>query len=950
MSSRGRGRGRGRGKNPRAEQQAVKFPLEPSKPEKEVQGKPISAEQFAAAPSSTSVANGRRKCERNVENIQTEKLTSGEVTKGVEIAQHYSSKELTKFSKFAKRPGYGTLGRDINLVTNFFALQSKARYIYHYDIEVNSLDQIKKYGRQMKAKELTAAEAAISGISRLELQQSRSIGKMKRKEVFEELVKSMSLSKYSPVYDGVKNIFTSLPFPFDTQMTAVVALKVEGKTRQYEVIVKPVKKLNGSNAIDVTSLQKLYEGHSESVEEVLMAFNAVMNHREPQSMQVQVGRSFFFLTQVDKVALGEGTEIWMGYNQSVHLTEKGPALVLNLAAKAFHKAGPVIDYINEVLKRDITRGDAMKPHEIKKAENALKGVRVTVTHLSYPRKYHIQGISKVSARELQLLVDGAKMSIANYFQTKYGNLRYPFLPCLYMRSTNNQTYIPFEKCEVVEGQPKLGKLSAGLNSKMIKQAAVAPEARFKAIQKDAHIVNEQSGKQMQHFNLSMDLRPLRVQGRVLDPPSLAYFNKHTSLPDEKGIWRMEGKQFFKSSLEKKKDLKPWIILSFADCSLKDLERFANTFFRVGEKVGLHFGELLDIRIFSRRDTVEKALKDAEKTQASFAVIILSKYDYFHNYDEIKFIADYKLGFVTQCMDSGVVPRFNEQIATNVCLKINAKLGGVNHILFKRPEIFLKPVIVFGADVVHSPRGSGCPSIAAVVGSLDAYPSTYQLACRVQDNPEGNKISQELILKLREMVAGILKTFFHHTRGKYPEKIIFFRDGVSEGQFEAVRDHEVCEVERACKDIIGYIVPMTYIIVQKRHQKRLKPANPQDGIGRGRNVPAGTTVDRDITHPYLFDFYLNSHEGIQGTSKPAHYTVLYDTNNFTADDLQTLAYHLCYMYVRCNRSVSIPAPVRYADLAAYRAKKYADFHIQKERESSSSSNGSISKLPDYAREA
>ena len=34
------------------------------------------------------------------------------------------------------------------------------------------------------------------------------------------------------------------------------------------------------------------------------------------------------------------------------------------------------------------------------------------------------------------------------------------------------------------------------------------------------------------------------------------------------------------------------------------------------------------------------------------------------------------------------------------------------------------------------------------------------------------------------------------------------------------------------------------------------------IGKSGNIPAGTTVDTSITHPFEFDFYLCSHAGIQ----------------------------------------------------------------------------------------
>ena len=58
---------------------------------------------------------------------------------------------------------------------------------------------------------------------------------------------------------------------------------------------------------------------------------------------------------------------------------------------------------------------------------------------------------------------------------------------------------------------------------------------------------------------------------------------------------------------------------------------------------------------------------------------------------------------------------------------------------------------------------------------------------------------------------------------------------------------------------------------------------------------------------------------QGTSRPSHYHVLWDDNHFSADELQMLTYQLCHTYVRCTRSVSIPAPAYYAHLVAFRAR-------------------------------
>jgi len=51
-------------------------------------------------------------------------------------------------------------------------------------------------------------------------------------------------------------------------------------------------------------------------------------------------------------------------------------------------------------------------------------------------------------------------------------------------------------------------------------------------------------------------------------------------------------------------------------------------------------------------------------------------------------------------------------------------------------------------------------------------------------------------------------------------------------------------------------------------------------GPSTNVPSGVVVDTIITHPREFDFYLYSHGGNLGTSRPSHYHLLWDENNFS----------------------------------------------------------------------
>ena len=62
------------------------------------------------------------------------------------------------------------------------------------------------------------------------------------------------------------------------------------------------------------------------------------------------------------------------------------------------------------------------------------------------------------------------------------------------------------------------------------------------------------------------------------------------------------------------------------------------------------------------------------------------------------------------------------------------------------------------------------------------------------------------------------------------------------------------------------------------------------------VSAGTLIDRDICHPTEFDFYLNSHAGIQGTNRPCHYHVLLDENKFGAQELALMTFRWVCVYV------------------------------------------------------
>ena len=353
------------------------------------------------------------------------------------------------------------------------------------------------------------------------------------------------------------------------------------------------------------------------------------------------------------------------------------------------------------------------------------------------------------------------------------------------------------------------------------------------------------------------------------------------------------------------------------CGDQALRKFTRDITRISEDAGMPIrnGPVF-CRYASQADQVEPMFKYLNQEYPGLKLIIVILPGKTPVYAEVKRVGDTMLGLATQCVQHKNVNKTSPQTLSNLCLKINVKLGGINNVLAPqmRSEIFLQPVIFFGADVTHPPAGdSRKPSIAALVASMDAHPSRYTASVRVQAH------RKEVIQDMTTMVKELLISFYKSTQFK-PHRIIFYRDGLSEGQFGTVLDQEMQAIRKACVDLEeGYMPGVTYVAVQKRHHTRLFCMNREDKTGKSQNIPAGTTVDVAICHPTEYDFYLCSHAGIQGTSRPSHYHVLWDDNKLDADELQNLTYQLCHTYVRCTRSVSIPAPAYYAHLVAFRAR-------------------------------
>ncbi|KAK5683587.1 hypothetical protein LTS10_005120 [Elasticomyces elasticus] len=272
---------------------------------------------------------------------------------------------------------------------------------------------------------------------------------------------------------------------------------------------------------------------------------------------------------------------------------------------------------------------------------------------------------------------------------------------------------------------------------------------------------------------------------------------------------------------------------------------------------------------------------------------------------------------------------------NYAMKLNLRLGNVNHVLDPQALFPLAPsnaqaeldCMILGADVTHPSNTStkGTPSVAAVVGSMDRQFAAYSGQMRI------NGSKDEPIKEMVDMSYRLFQEWAVRNGGRLPQRILLYRDGVSESQYHMVRNDEVEDIRKGwrkawanLKNIEDQMMiepEVTAVIVVKRHHTRLYPKNSSSINGTKGNCPPGTTVDTSITSPYYLDFFLQSHDALIGTGKPAHYFVVENGIGLTSEQLQTLTNNICYLYGRSTTAVSYASPAYYADRLCERGRQY-----------------------------
>ncbi|KAL3530464.1 hypothetical protein ACH5RR_009786 [Cinchona calisaya] len=826
--------------------------------------------------------------------------------------------------KFPARPGYGTVGRKCVVRANHFLVEVADKDLHHYDVSISPEVLSKKVCREIISQLVTSYRESHLGMRML-------------------------------VYDGRKSAYAAGELPFNSK-EFIINLSDKDDTsrreRKFKVTIKFAAK------VDVYHLHEFLRSRQSDVpQEIIQALDVVLREKPSINYEV-VGRSFFHPSLGGKGELGDGIEYWRGFYQSLRPTQMGVSFNIDMSARAFYEPLLVTDFISKYLNiRDLTR--PLSDQDRIKVKKALRNIKVQCTYQGHVRRYKISGIAPEPINQSSFPLDGTDMPIVRFFRQKYKIiLRHTALPAL----VSGNAKLPMEVCTIVQGQRYLKRLNEKQVSTLLKATCQRPQARENSIREMVRH-NDYNGDQLvQDFGIHVRPELTSIDARVLPPPMLKYHEtgRESRVNPRVGQWNMIDKKMVNGG---KVDF--WTCVSFS--RNLDIPKFCWELTDMCSSKGMVFSSepLLPFQS-AHPGQIEKTLFDVhaksiarlqnkENSGKQLQLLIIILPDVKGSYGHIKRVCETELGIVSQCCQPKHASKpNNKQYLENLALKINVKVGGRNAVLEQAvqkqiPYLTDRPTIIFGADVTHPQPGEDSgPSIAAVVASMD-WPEATKYRGLVSAQRHRVEMIQDLYNTYEDPKKGIvhggmireLLLAFYRSTGQKPHRIIFYRDGVSEGQFNQVLWEEMNAIRQACISLQGeYLPPVTFVVVQKRHHTRLFPANHGDrnSTDRSGNILPGTVVDTKICHPSEFDFYLCSHAGIQGTSRPTHYHVLLDENRFTADALQMLTNNLCYTYARCTRSVSIVPPAYYAHLAAFRARYY----IEDEYSESGSASGDMAR--------
>ncbi|CAJ0967174.1 unnamed protein product [Ranitomeya imitator] len=620
------------------------------------------------------------------------------------------------------RPDFGTSGRTIKLQANFFEMDIPKIEIYHYEIDIKPEKCPRRVNREIVEHMVLHFKGQIFGDRK-------------------------------PVFDGRKNLYTAMPLPITREKVVEleVTLPGEGKDRIFKVAIKWMACVSLQALHDALS-GRLPSVPFETIQalDVVMRHLPSMRYTpvgrsfftasEGCANPLGGGREVWFgFHQSVRPSLWK-----MMLNIDVSAT------AFYKAQPVIEFMCEVLDFKSiEEQQKPLTDSQRVK------FTKEIKGLKVEITHCGQmKRKYRVCNVTRrpASHQTFPLQQESGQTvecTVAQYFKDRHKLvLRYSHLPCLQVGQEQKHTYLPLEVCNIVAGQRCIKKLTDNQTSTMIRATARSAPDRQEEISKLMRSASFNTDPFVREFGIMVKDDMTDVTGRVLQPPSILYGgrsdywpgagmmrdqrygyldprlkNKAIATPVQ-GVWDMRNKQFHTGI-----EIKVWAIACFApqrQCTELHLKvdvvfsgelaspstvasdhfcgrvmasrgrchdrTFTEQLRKISRDAGMPIqGQPCFCKYAQGADSVEPMFRHLKNTYTGLQLIVVILPGKTPVYAEVKRVGDTVLGMATQCVQMKNVQRTTPQTLSNLCLKINVKLGGVNNILLPQGRVFSHPV-------------------------------------------------------------------------------------------------------------------------------------------------------------------------------------------------------------------------------------------------------------------
>ncbi|KAM4746677.1 piwi-like protein 2 [Anableps anableps] len=601
-------------------------------------------------------------------------------------------------------------------------------------------------------------------------------------------------------------------------------------------------------------------------------------------------------------------QVWPGYATAIKRTDGGLYLSVEVTHKVLQNDS-VLDLMNMLYKQSKENFQDVCTKE-------LVGTIVITRYNN--RTYRIDAIEwNKSPNDTFTLMDGTKTTFLEYYSKNYGiTIKEMNQPLLLHRPKERSK--PGGK-QIITGEillvPELSFMT-GIPEKMRKDMramkeltyhiSVSSEQHTNAIKQLLKNINSnpESLKELSRWGLEISSEILMIQGRTLPLETICLqTSSFATGPDVS--WSRE---VVRAASISSVPLNIWAIFYPSRCG-DQAEELVSTFKKVSGPIGVRLArpirvELRDDRTETYVKSIHSHLTSEPNLQLVVCIIVGNRDDL---YSAIKKLCCVKSPIPSQAINIRTISQQQKlkSVAQKILLQVNIKLGGELWTV----NVPLKNLMVVGVDVHHDTSKSH-QSVMGFVASVNSSLTRWYSRVTFQTPTE------ELIHGFRVCLLAALQKY-HEINHSLPEKIVVYRDGVSDGQLKMVEQYEIPQLIKCFETFPSYEPKLVFIVVQKRISTNLYSwaSNSFD------TPPPGTVLDHTLTQKDWVDFYLMAHHIRQGCGLPTHYISLYNTANLTPDHLQRLTFKMCHLYWNWPGTIRVPAPCKYAHKLAFLSGQY-----------------------------